>query len=68
VEGFMAKFMVARWQLCGGNYEKREKSQTVYSVSQPRSEPGSYIVQARSFTVPASVFVFLLHLYRVHKK
>jgi hypothetical protein len=54
----MAVFMVARWQLRGESEEKQEKSQTGYSVSQPRYEPGSSVVQARSFTVPATVFVF----------
>jgi hypothetical protein len=54
----MAEFMVAPWQLRGENGEKQEESRTGYSVSQPRSELGSSVVQTRSLTVPATVFVF----------
>ena len=68
MEGVMAEFMEAPRQLLGGKEEKQEKSQTGYSVLQPRSEPRSSVVQARSFTVPTTLFGFLLHLYMGHKK
>ena len=54
----MTEIVVAPRQLHGGNEEKQENSQTGYSASQPRYEPGSSDVQARSFTVPATLFVF----------
>jgi len=58
MEGFMAKLMVAPRQPRGENEEKQEKLQTGYSVSQPRSEPASSDVRARSLIVPATVVVF----------
>ena len=56
----MAEFMVGPRQLRGENEKKQEKSQTGYSVFQPRSEPGSSVVQAKSLTIPATVFVLYL--------
>ena len=58
MEGFVAEFMVTHRKLRGENEEKQEKFHRGYSVSQPRTKPGSSDAQARSLTVPATVFVF----------